>query len=326
MMTQLIRLYNARGIADYRQDPKYLAGARFWLDVITPPDVRFNPPRRMTPPIGNHPYSAPGFGMYEWNANTFQKIQPDLAAWSHWAWLECGEPSDHHYLIPFNNFYANPLFDAQVPPLQSKPLEGFGYIFRNHFPSKQETYMSFKCGYYYYHHDGDEGSFHMYGKGVPLACDGLELIGYTTPHSHNMIEIPEPGGKPGSYWYAIPRGGVLTGHLESPVVDWSSGFFAKENTRKAEFIVSKLHTTDWRRDVMLVKSPDPEGAEYFVIADHLSGPDNSIWNLDVHSEEPTIETVGGLPTVRFPGIRKPQYNCGLDVIFVTPTAEPIEKV
>lgn len=326
MMTQLIRQFQARGIADYRQDPKYLAGARFWLDVLTPPDVRFNPPRRMVPPIGNHPYSAPGFGMHEWNANTFQKIQPDLAAWSHWAWLESGQPADHHHLIPFNFFYANANFDAKVPPLQTKPLEGFGYIFRNHYPSDKETYMSFKCGYFYFHHDQDEGSFHMYGKGVPLACDGLELIGYTKAHVHNMVEIPEPGGKPDSYRSACPRGGELIGHLESPVVDWAAGFFAKDNTRQAEYVVSQLHTTDWRRDLILIKSPDPEGAEYFVVADHLSGPDNSIWNLDVHSEEPTIETVDGMATVRFPGIRKPEYNCGLDVIFVTPTAPEIEKV
>ncbi len=325
MMTQLIRLYHERGIADYRQDPKYLAGARFWLDVLTPPDVRFSPPRRMVPPIGNHPYSAPGFGMHEWNANTFQEIQPELAAWSHWAWLESGQPPDHHHLVPFNMFYANPLFDAQTPPLASKPLKEFGYIFRNHFPSDKETYMSFKCGNFYFHHDGDEGSFHMYGKGVPLACDGLELIGYTKPHVHNMIEIPEPGGDPTSYWSAIPRAGELIGHLESPVVDWAAGFFAKERTRKAEFIVSELHTTDWRRDLLLIKSPDPEGAEYFVVADDLSGPNLASWNLDVHSEEQEIVTVDGLPTVRFPGIRRPEYNCGLDVTFVTPTAPPIEK-
>ncbi len=324
MMTQLIRLYNERGIADYRQDPKYLAGARFWLDVLTPRDVRFEQPRRMLPPIGNHPYSAPGFGLHEWNANTFEKIEPELSAWSHWAWLESGQPADHHHLVPFNMFYASPTFDAKTPPLQSKPLEAFGYIFRNHFPSDKETYMSFKCGNFFYHHDGDEGSFHMYGKGVPLACDGMELIGYTKPNVHNMVEIPEPEAS-GDAW-VTPRGGEIVGHLESPVVDWAAGFFAKERTRKAEYVVSKLHTTDWRRDLMLIKSPDPEGAEYFVVADHMSGPDDSIWNLDVHSEEPTVEMVGGLPTVRYPGIRKPEFNVGLDVVFVTPTAPAIEKV
>jgi hypothetical protein len=326
MITELIRIMNDRGIADYRSDPKYLAGAHFWLDVITPPDVRFNPPRRMTPPIGNHPYSAPGFGMYEWNANTFQKVDPDLAAWSHWAWLESGQQTDFHYLFPLNMLWANKDYSSKVPPLQSKPLEAFGYIFRNHFPSDKETYMSFKAGRFYFHHDGDEGSFHMFGKGVPLAADGLELIGYTKAHSHNMVEIPEPGAGPDAW--TSPRGGELIEHLESPEVDWAAGFFAKENTRKAEFIVPKLHTTDWRRDIMLIKGRDPEDAEYFAIYDNLNGPDKSIWNLDVHSEEPTIEeaTATSLCTVRFPGIRKPKFNVGLDVIFVTPANPGIEKV
>ncbi|MHB9134457.1 MAG: hypothetical protein ACYDBB_25575 [Armatimonadota bacterium] len=324
MMTELVRIMNDRGIADYRSDPKYKAGARFWLDVITPPDTRFTPPRRMNPPIGNHPYSAPGFGMYEWNANTFQKVDADLAAWSHWAWLETGQQADFHHLLPINMLWANKDFAAKTPPLQSKPLEAFGYIFRNHFPSDKETYMSFKAGNFYFHHDGDEGSFHMYGKGVLLAGDGLELIGYTKAHVHNMVEIPE--GK-ADQWTS-PRGGDIINHFESSSVDWATGFFPKENTRKQEFLIDKLHTTDWRRDIMLIKAKDPEDAEYFAVYDNLSGPDNSIWNLDVHSEEPTIEaSANGVPaTVRFPGIRKPQFNVGLDVIFVTPANPSIEKV
>lgn len=71
------------------------------------------------------------------------------------------------------------------------------------------------------------------------------------------------------------------------------GFFAKEKTRKAEFAIAKLHQTDWWRNLLLVKSPVPDGAEYFVVYDHLSGPDGSTWNLDVHSEEPTVVPLGG---------------------------------
>ncbi|OPZ83892.1 MAG: hypothetical protein BWY76_02078 [bacterium ADurb.Bin429] len=326
MISELIRIMADRGIADYRRHPKYLAGSRFWLDVITPPDVRFATPRRMIPPIGNHPYSAPRFGLYEWNANTFQQVEPDLAAWSHWAWLETGQEPDYHHLIPFTSFFASKAFDAKTPPLTSKPLEDFGYIFRNHFPSDKETYLSFKAGNFYFHHDGDEGSFHMYAKGVPLAADGLELIGYTKARSHNMVEIPEPGGKPDDWWYANPRGGDIVAHYESPVVDWAAGFFAKENNRKAEYIVPALHTTDWRRDILLIKAKDPEEAEYFAVYDYLNGPDASRWNLDVHSEEPVIEQAPGtLTTVRYPGIRKAPFNVGLDVIFVSPASMTIVK-
>ena len=324
MFSTLVRLFKDRGIADYRTHPKYLAGARFWLDVLTPPDVRFDPPRRMVPPIGNHPYSAPRFGLHEWNANTFQKVRPKLAAWSHWAWLECGQQTAFHYLFPLTYLWASKDFPARVPPLASKPLAGFGYIFRNHFPSKRETYLSFKAGRFFFHHDEDEGSFHMFGKGVPLACDGLELIGYTKSYSHNMLEIGERGGKKKRM---MPRGGRIVAHLESPQVDWAAGFFAKEDTRSAEYIRKDLHTTDWRRDIILVKSKDPEGAEYFVVYDDLNGPDRATWHLDVHSEEPTIEPATGTSpaTVRYPGIRKPQYNMGLDVIFVAPAAPAIEK-
>jgi len=329
MMSTLIRIMQEKGIADYRNDPKYLAGTRFWLDVLTPPDVRFDPPRRMIPPIGNHPYSAPGFGLHEWNANTFQQIQPDLAAWSHWAWLECGQQPAFHHLLPLNFLWANADFKAKVPPLHSKPLKGFGYIFRNHFPSEKETYLSFKAGRVYFHHDGDEGSFHMFAKGVPLACDGLELIGYTKANVHNMVEILDPGADPKDpKTRSSARGGEVVAHFESPQVDWAAGFFAKEKTRKAEFVKKRIHHTDWRRDIMLIKSKDPEGAEYFAVYDYLNGPDPAIWNLDVHSEEPVVEpaTDASAATVRYPGIRKPEYDVGLDVIFVSPASPAIEKV
>ncbi len=326
MITLLVKGLNDRGIADYRRDPKFLAGARVFIESITPPDMRFTPPRRMFPPIGHHPYNTPTqLGVYEWNALQLQQIDPQLAAESHWAWLEGGQTPDYHYLMPVNFFWANKEFKSKVPELQSRPLDGFGYIFRNHFPGTAESYMSFKAGRVFYHHDGDEGSFHMFGKGVPLACDGLELIAHARPSNHNSVEIIHPDEyAKGGY----PRGGEVTAHFESPAVDWAQGFFAKEKTRRAEFMVPTLHHTDWQRDLLLVKAKDPEGAEYFVVCDQLMGPEPSTWNLDVHSEEPTIEpaTAATPTTVRYPGIRKPQFNVGLDVIVVTPANPIIEKV
>ncbi|MHB9022745.1 MAG: hypothetical protein ACYC7E_01015 [Armatimonadota bacterium] len=325
MITMLVKGLNDRGIADYRRDPKFLAGARVFIESITPPDMRFDPPRRMIPPIGHHPYNTPNqLGLYEWNALQLQEVDPKLAAESHWAWLECGQTADYHYLMPVNFLWANKDFASKAPELHSRPLDGFGYIFRNHFPSDTETYMSFKAGRVFYHHDGDEGSFHMFGKGVPLAVDGLELIAHARPSNHNSVEIihPEEYAKGG-----YPRGGAVTAHFESPAVDWAQGFFAKEQTRRAEFMVSSLHHTDWQRDLLLVKSKNPDGAEYFVVCDQLMGPEPSTWNLDVHSEEPAVEQApGALTTIRFPGIRKPKFNVGLDVIIVTPATPTIEKV
>ncbi|MHB9134718.1 MAG: hypothetical protein ACYDBB_26905 [Armatimonadota bacterium] len=324
MITQLVRLFQERGIADYRKDPKFVAGAQVFLDVITPKDPRFPTPRRMIPPIGHHPYNTPGqAGLYEWNAGTLQPVNPELAAQSHWAWLECNTVPDYHYLMPLNYLWANKDFPAKAPALQSKALKDFGYIFRNHFPSDKETYMSFKAGRVNFHHDGDEGSFHMFGKGVPLAVDGLELIAHSLTRHHNSVEI----SKEESDKRVPMRAGELTAHFESPVVDWAQGFFAKEKTANAEFMIPKLHTTDWFRNLMLVKAKDPEGAEYFVVYDNLSGPDTSSWNLDVLSEEPVVEPAadGKLATIRYPGIKKPLFNVGLDVIIVTPANPVIEK-
>jgi hypothetical protein len=326
MITLLVKGLHDRGIADYRTDPKYLAGARVFIESITPTDMRFDPPRRMFPPIGHHPYNTPNqLGLYEWNALLLQDVDPALAAENHWAWLQCGQAADYHYLMPVNYFWANKDFKTKVPELHSRPLQDFGYIFRNHFPSTAETYMSFKCGRVYYHHDGDEGSFHMYGKGVPLAADGLELIADAKAHNHNAVEIlyKDETAKGG-----FPRGGDILDHFESPAVDWAQGFMAKEKTRRAEFLVPSLHHTDWQRDLLLVKAKDPEGAEYFVDFDQTMGPESSNWNLDVHSEEPTVEPAanGSLCTVRYPGIHQPKYNVGLDVIFVTPANPAIEKV
>ena len=221
MILHLVRLFQERGIADYRTHPKFLAASRVFLDAITPPDPRFTPPRRMYPPVGHHPYNTPNqLGLYEWNASTLQGVNPELAAWNHWAWLECGQTADFHYLMPWNYLWASKSFAAKVPPLVSRPLAGFGYIFRNHFPSDKESYLSFKAGRVFFHHDGDEGSFHMFGKGVPLACDGMELIAHARASHHNSVEI----SKKEQDLYLPQRGGEIIAHYESPAVDWGSGF------------------------------------------------------------------------------------------------------
>ena len=143
MITQLVDAFQRNGIADWRQDPRYLAAVQCFLNVMTPKDPRFPEPHRMLPPVGNHPYSAAGLtGLYEWNSRLLQKINPDLAAWSHWAWLEGGQQADYHYLMPLNDLWANKDFAAKAPPLRSLPIDGFGYIFRNHFPGDKETYMA----------------------------------------------------------------------------------------------------------------------------------------------------------------------------------------
>ncbi|MHB9134383.1 MAG: hypothetical protein ACYDBB_25200 [Armatimonadota bacterium] len=324
MINQLIYTYQQNGIADYRNDPRYLRCVQAYLDVITPKDPRFNPPRRMIPPIGNHPYSAPGqSGLYEWNAVTNQKVNPELAAWSHWAWLESGQPADYHYLMPLNALWASKDFEAKAPALKSLPIEGFGYFFRNHFPSDKETYMAFKAGQYNYHYDNDEGSFHMFAKGVPLACDGLTLLASDKASHHNTVVI----AKEADELAAPQRAGEIPEHFESDAVDWASAFFAKEKSRGVEFWLLKPHQTDWRRDIMLVKAKNPDDAEYFVVYDNLSGSSESSWHLDVHSEEPTIEeaTATSPAVVHYPGIRKPNFNVGLDVFFVTPSKPAITK-
>ncbi|HEY3415861.1 MAG TPA: hypothetical protein VGM23_03160, partial [Armatimonadota bacterium] len=169
-----------RGVKDYSADPNILAGARFLLKVLGPPDPRDNG-ERMLPPIGHHPYARKDYPLYDWLATFVKDADPELAAHLKWAWREVGstvgnfydhsgptaDPTTQHYI------YHDPTVQPAVPTLESHDLPHVGAVLRSHDTSGQGSFLILKSGRVHSHHDDDEGSIHYQARGVPLAMDGL---------------------------------------------------------------------------------------------------------------------------------------------------------
>ncbi|HEY3415579.1 MAG TPA: hypothetical protein VGM23_01730, partial [Armatimonadota bacterium] len=163
------------GYADYAALDRYKKAARFFIDVLTPPDATFDN-HRMIPPVGHHPGAGYRyFGQFAWAQYLFAKSDPALAAQLQWAWNENGRPVGHHFRLPLNLFIADPNAPAKAPVLTSKAWDDYGFLFRNHVYSGKETYFLLKNSRVEWHQEADEGSFHLFAKGVLLAGDGFNL-------------------------------------------------------------------------------------------------------------------------------------------------------
>ncbi|MHB9022802.1 MAG: WD40 repeat domain-containing protein [Armatimonadota bacterium] len=325
---QMALALQRHGFADYSKEERYKKAARFFIDTLTPPDATFNG-HRMIPPVGHHPGAGfRYFGQFAWGQYLFAKSAPELAAQLQWAWNENGRPGGHHHRLPINMFIADPNAPAKAPELTSKAWDDYGFLFRNHVYSGKEIYFLLKNSRVEWHQEADEGSFHMFAKGVLLAGDGFNLSSADPPCTfcdvkktdatdrtsqrsafhHNLITFRGPGndGHIRGQWKAFNSFDTVDfGHANIPNASTSAQGGWIENS--------------YDRRCLLVKAKDPEGPEYFVIQDTTIGPHTPEWNLDVHSPMPTVKPDGKEGWVTFPGFTGRGFGVALDTIFVSPS-------
>ena len=305
-----------RGIKDYSDDPRVRAGGRFLLKVLGPPDPR-DGGRRQMPPIGHHPGARKAYFMYAAVGTFLKDSDPSLAANLMWAWREMGSPVasgyDHSGItaLAFTPQYVmlDPAIPAVAPRMESHDLPYIGAVLRSHDRSGQGSFLMLKAGRVHSHHEDDEGSIHYFGRGVPLAADGLPLMNLQVAEIHNVVSF----GK-----YGQPTA-IVEQFTETPGADYLR---ARVNPRA--FAVEgnyfdNTHRSGFTREIVFVKAPVPGGVEYVVLRDVCTGPDPAQWNLDVLSREPSRVAPGRL---RFPG--HPELGMGLDLILLEPAGAEIK--
>jgi len=306
-----------RGIKDYSTDPNILAGARFFLKVIGPPDPRDEGLRQL-PPIGNHPFARKALPYAPWLAAFVKGADPDLASHLMWAWRASGAPvfrnRDHSgpAADPLTRHYIfhDPSIPEVAPEMVSHRLPNVGAVLRSHDPSGEGSYLFLKAGRVHSHHDDDEGSFHYHGRGVPLALDGLPLQNGATASQHNAV--------------TFGKGGQPTGRIEHFVSTPAADYVRTRIDPRAfccdTMYLDGFHRSGWERQILLVKADQPGGVEYVVVKDTACGPDPCQWNLDVLSLEPALKPEG---RVWFPGHPGKGFGMGLDVVVAEPCAANI---
>ncbi|PJB65293.1 MAG: hypothetical protein CO095_14245 [Armatimonadetes bacterium CG_4_9_14_3_um_filter_58_7] len=298
------------GIRDYSTDENILAGGKFLLKIIGPPDPRDNG-TRMMPPIGHHPNARKCFPFLSWLASFVKDSDPVLSSNLMWAWRESGSPVGNLYdhsgptANPLTRHYIfhNPAIKETVPDLGSHTLPYVGAVLRTHGHTDEGSYLVLKAGRVHSHHDDDEGSFHYFGRGIPLALDGLPLRNGAPVEEHNVVSFLR---------YGQPTG-IVEHFTTTPAADYVRARIAPRGFCCDPMYIDNTHRSGFVRELLLVKSREPGGIEYLVVKDSVTGPDACQWNLDVLSKKPSIESEG---RVHFHG--HPQFDMGLEVITLEP--------
>jgi len=325
---QLVVLLGAlkhNGIFDASTHPRYLAGCRFWIEVLSPPQARLSAyassqpikpedRRRRRPPFGDWGFNNAELPELDGQTGILRDAQPQLAAESAWAWREAGagKPATHMGAMP-HLLVADPTVAPRVPLLASRRLRGFGAVLRNHFPSDKETYLAIKSSRIYSHHHPDEGAIHLFGRGVPIILDGLDpdnshrqdwhpIVSFADGTAHRRGDIVEFRTSPLADFVAadVPVGPFLPGPPEPGMTRGGS-----------------------QRRVLLVKSPTLDVPDYFVLHDIVYGPAASQLNLPVFCGKPQPAAAGKANWLLLPPIDSSNYGAATDLVFLSPAAPEI---
>jgi hypothetical protein len=304
------------GVRDYSGDKRVLAGAKFLLKVLGPPDPR-DKYIRSFPPIGHHPHARKDLVFAAQLAAFVKEAAPELASNLMWAWRATGAPvrNLHDHSGPKANpltrhfIFHDPSIPEVEPKLHSHNLPNVGAVLRSHPETNKGSYLFLKSGRIHSHHDDDEGSFHYFGRGIPLALDGLPLQNGATAEQHNAVTFSKPG----------QPSGLVECFTTTDGADYIRAVVAPRAFACDAMYLDGTHRSGWERQLVLVKAPKPGGIEYLVVKDTVTGPEPCQWNLDVLSRKPTVKK--GL--AGFPGHTEKGFRTGLDVFMIEPAGAKI---
>jgi hypothetical protein len=308
-------LRNTRG-RDYFQDPRLKATMAYYGQLLTPPDPRF-PVRRpagtlgwMTlPTAGDTP--AGSVNLFNgWIAVATARTDPAYSAQQAFCWkgeggndLGAGRASGYALALLDYGLPATP------PPALRAMFPGYGAILRSSWTDPKASYISLRTGPNMHHYHNDHGSIIYYAKGAPLVMDfGNQYQPLRREESwmHSRISFDAATS-------AKHHGG--NGQI-SDVRDLPSvAGYATAKTTGSGGQSSERH-------LLLVKSPDPLGANYLLMRDQNGNPQPGepfYWNLFVMATGVEGIANGRASTLRFPG----QFGVDLDVTFLQPAAPHI---
>ena len=307
------------GFDNFLDDHNLAAAMRFAAECLTPSDPRFG--YRTLPALGNTGAGegSPVFGMM---AEAVATLNPALAAEMAWAWHNSGEFTSN----PSSKWIIDPARMGSVPQYESKAYDGFGAILRNHFGTDRETFMIIHAGYQDSHYENDQGSFHLFAKGVPLCLDfGSQYTPLVRrPYMHNRISIDHAEDE------RMETSAEITNFQKTEIADYMCchdricelGDIPEDPW--APMLVNVLPSMRtipphlWKREILFVKDADPLGPNYFVIRDSFHDQPTlpTDWNLWCLAKDMSVQH----QSVTFKG----QFDIDLDVFVVKP--EPVEVI
>ena len=292
------RVAAADRIRDYnRQDLDY------YLNLLTPADPRFGP--RFVPGMANAPTGCPV--QFLGAMGTVADVDPEFAGNLRWGWEQGGRMIGGAYDVGVSAM-ARPEIAAREPKLTSRIYPGFGVIFRAH-QGPDETYLALRSGYHWSHWNQDQGNLICYAKGAVLlppqpyqyarggeidpAFPDKNLMRFGDPTNDMPHAWTDSNILDARFGASVDYAWHSTGYPDWFFTPGGTAGFGQPRPRSAA-----AGTTDgaftWDRQVVFLKSPNPEGANYFVIRDGVNGPGRaaSWWNLNLPGRKEHARVAG----------------------------------
>lgn len=308
-----------QGVGDAFDSDLFRRMIRFLPHWLTPPDPRFLG-HRLTLPLGNCSYQSVPPEMGERLVRYLAPRHPELAAETEWLINQTLPEKEHLTLV-----------DESVPQLGSVHYQDYGVSFRHGFGTPYETLFHMMAGNCFGHYEleTDQMAYTLYAKGQPINLhfgNGYFPI-FNRPWLRNRVtidhkwEIPERHeprieavalAEGSDYVHAMKPIDQIQGRTEYPPARGETDPHALTPEP-----VEDIPLTEWRRQVLFLKDPDPKGPNYFVLRDSFTGTptrptDLTLWFL---SNEMTREN----EVYHFDG----QCEVDMDLFVATPlTAEP----
>ncbi len=275
-----------QGIGDAFDSDLFRRMMRFLPHWLTPPDPRFLG-HRLVLPLGNGSYQSVPPDIGERLVRNLAKDHPELASETQWM---------VNQTLPEKERLA--LVEDRVPQLGSVFYKDYGVSFRHGFGTPYETLFHMTAGNCFGHYEieTDQMAYTLYAKGQPINLsfgNGYFPI-FMRPWLRNRVsidhkwEIPERHeprveavalGASADYVHAMKPIDQIQEMTEYPVERGQTDPHVL--TPKP---VEDIPMTEWRRQALFLKDPDPKGPNYFVLHDSFTGTptrptDLSLWFL-----------------------------------------------
>jgi hypothetical protein len=287
LLTTLQQLQR-RGVDLFAREPRLARFAEFYLNLLTPPEVRFGGRRKLIAVGDGSTESSELFGQL---ATGFAAADPGLSARLMGAWRASG--SRHSGFHGTTILKIDPELPARDPQLASASYPGWYAVLRSGWGTPDESALWLVHGTTYRdHYHDDNGSLILYALGAPVSLDWGSTY---SPRAHGaaMHSLVLPHERFGHRW---DRGGA--GLLAAGArwdVDGRPEFaaFPHSGHAAARFV---LDGARWRREVQLLHH-DP-GRPVIVVRDRLdlsgAGERQAVLSLNLAARGPVQTPAGPL--------------------------------
>jgi hypothetical protein len=295
----------------FKTEPRLARFAEFYMNLLTPPEVRFGGPRLFIS-TGDGPTQSSA--IYGQLATGFVKVNPDLSARTMWAWRQGGSKHTNDGGTTLLRIDEN--LPANDPQLGNADFPGYCSVLRHGWDTPNETTLWLLNGDFYRdHRHWDRGSVIAYALGVPLSLDWGSQYGPTVNGGimHSQVVLEPVLGQPWDQDVKDLTGGRT---WDSSIADGFAPF------RASAFAAARMTTgkTTWTRTLASIH-PN-EAYPILLLRDTFAGEQAArpkIFTLNLMADGP-VQTPAGIMT---PPLRTWGDGYNNKIVHEYPSAGPV---